>query len=446
MNPEHSAMVDAAFAYGIPLTFNLDQVQRYVEHGIGANPAAAFNTFSHARTLAGPADTFVSINNDTLYSMAQLDLGVGPVLLEVPDTAGRYYVLQFVDAWTNNFAYVGHRATGTGAGRFLIVPPGWEGETPADATRITAPTLIVSIVGRWACGGADDLPAVHTLQDATQLTQLDPAAVAPGLPAVDSTIAPGLHFLEKLRLYSRAYPPAERDAPALAALAPLGLTDAGAGPYGSMDPERARSLAAAIAEAQGKLVQFLRSGQVEMSNGWQLPFHAFDYNEDFFEVGTLNEPAYTSMNPGERYLRRAAAALGGLWGNHAYEAAYAPVYEDADGQQLNGGNDYVLHLSPTPPVDAFWSLTMYSVPDFYLVENEIDRYSLGDRTEGLEYEADGSLKIYLGSTRPSDPRKAVNWLPAPTGDFRPMMRMYEPAAEIIDGSYAMPAIVRLNGK
>ncbi len=222
MNPEHSAMVDAAFAYGIPLTFNLDQVQRYVEHGIGANPAAAFNTFSHARTLAGPADTFVSINNDTLYSMAQLDLGVGPVLLEVPDTAGRYYVLQFVDAWTNNFAYVGHRATGTGAGRFLIVPPGWEGETPADATRITAPTLIVSIVGRWACGGADDLPAVHALQDATRLTQLDPAAIAPGLPVVDSAIAPGLHFLEKLRLYSRAYPPAERDAPALAALAPLG--------------------------------------------------------------------------------------------------------------------------------------------------------------------------------------------------------------------------------
>ena len=128
MNTDTPAAVDAAFAYGIPLTFNLDQVQRYVDHGIGANPAAAFNSFSHARTLAGPADTFVSINNDTLYSMAQLDLSVGPVLLEIPDTAGRYYVLQFVDAWTNNFAYVGHRATGTGAGAFLIAPPGWEGE------------------------------------------------------------------------------------------------------------------------------------------------------------------------------------------------------------------------------------------------------------------------------------------------------------------------------
>ena len=446
MNPELSALADAAFAYGIPLTFNLDQVQRYVEHGIGANPAAAFNTFSHARTLAGPADTFVSINNDTLYSMAQLDLGVGPVLLEVPDTDGRYYVLQFVDAWTNNFAYVGHRATGTAAGRFLIVPPGWDGEVPEGTTLITAPTLVVSIVGRWACSGPEDLPAVHALQDATYLAQLDAAAVPRGLPAIDSGIAPELQFLEKLRLYSRAYPPAARDLPALEALAPLGLTDAGAGRYGSMDPEQARSLGAAIAAAQEKLVRFLREGEVPMSNGWQLPFHAFDYNQDFFEVGTLNEPAYTGMEPSERYVRRAAAALGGLWGNHAYEAAYAPVYVDSEGRQLNGANDYVLRLSPVPPVKAFWSLTMYSVPDFYLVENEIGRFSLGDRTPGLVYEADGSLNIYLGATPPADPRRAANWLPAPRGDFRPMMRMYEPGPEVIDGSYEIPAIVRLDGK
>ncbi|MFF5792483.1 DUF1254 domain-containing protein [Paeniglutamicibacter sp. NPDC012692] len=446
MNPEHSAMVDAAFAYGIPLTFNLDQVQRYVEHGIGANPAAAFNTFSHARTLAGPADTFVSINNDTLYSMAQLDLGVGPVLLEVPDTAGRYYVLQFVDAWTNNFAYVGHRATGTAAGKFLIVPPGWDGQVPENTTLITAPTLIVSIVGRWACNGVSDLPAVHTLQNAATLTQLDSSAVPAGLPVIDAAIAPEVQFLEKLRLYSQAYPPAQRDMPALEALAPLGITEPGTGRFAGMDTAQAKELGDAITDAQQRLMDFLRAGGVPVSNGWQLPYHAFDYNVDFFEVGTFNEPAYTSMPPNERYVRRTAAAIGGLWGNHAYEAAYAPVYVDSENTQLNGANDYVLHLSPTPPVNAFWSLTMYSVPDFYLVENQIKRYSLGDRTEGLEYEADGSLKIYLGSKRPADPRMAANWLPAPKGDFRPMMRMYEPDASIIDGSYEFPAIVRLNGK
>lgn len=446
MNPGQTAMVDAAFAYGIPLTFNLDQVQRYVEDGVGANPAAPFNTFSHARTLAGPADTFVSINNDTLYSMAQLDLGVGPVLLEVPDTAGRYYVLQFVDAWTNNFAYVGHRATGTGAGTFLIVPPGWDGVPPEDSTVIAAPTRIVSIVGRWACSGEEDLAAVHALQDATRLTQLDPAAVPAGLPSIDAGIPPGLQFLEKLRLYSQAYPPAERDAPDLAALAPLGLTDQGVGPYAALDQEQARPLAAAVAAAKERLMKFLHEGEVPTCNGWQLPFHAFDYNEDFFEVGTLNQPDYTSMVPGERYLRRAAAALGGLWGNHAYEAAYAPVYLDANGEDLNGANDYLLHLSPLPPVRAFWSLTMYSVPDFYLVANEINRFSIGDRTEGLHYEPDGSLKIYLSSTAPADPRLAANWLPTPAGKFRPMLRMYEPGTEVLDGRYKFPAIVRLNGK
>src|SRR4051794_14496823 len=129
-------LLTQAYVYGFPLVFNLDQVTRYVTDGVGANPAAAFNTFSHARHLAGPADTFVTINNDTLYSMAQLDLSAGPVALHVPDTAGRYYVLQFVDAWTNNFAYVGHRATGTNEADFLLVPPGWTAEGGDDQTVI----------------------------------------------------------------------------------------------------------------------------------------------------------------------------------------------------------------------------------------------------------------------------------------------------------------------
>jgi hypothetical protein len=123
-------LAERAWVYGFPLVFNLEQVQRYVTTGVGANPAAPFNSFSHAEHLATAADTFVSINNDTVYSMAQLDLGVGPVLLQVPDTGGAYYVLQFVDAWTNNFAYVGKRGTGTAAGSYLLTPPGWAGEVP----------------------------------------------------------------------------------------------------------------------------------------------------------------------------------------------------------------------------------------------------------------------------------------------------------------------------
>ncbi len=127
----------------------------------------------------------MTINNDTVYSMAQIDLSVGPVALHVPDTAGRYYVLQFVDAWTNNFAYVGHRATGTGEGDFLLVPPAWNGNLPAGTTIIRFPTTVASIVGRWAVASDQDLPAVHALQDATILTPVDSSAVPAGLGARD---------------------------------------------------------------------------------------------------------------------------------------------------------------------------------------------------------------------------------------------------------------------
>ena len=220
-------LANQGYLYGFPLVFNLDQVRRFVTTGVGSNPQASYNGFSHSRNLAGPQDTFVTINNDTIYSMAQLDLGVGPVRLHTPDTAGRYYVLQFVDVWTNNFAYVGHRATGTDAGDFLLVPPGWSGDTPAGVTVIHFPTTVASIVGRWACAGAPDLPAVHALQDATTLEPVDAAAAPVGVPDPDPAVAPDLAFWEKLRLWSQAFPP------------PTSRSAAPAGPRGYRDrPER----------------------------------------------------------------------------------------------------------------------------------------------------------------------------------------------------------------
>src|ERR1700759_4298519 len=161
MSEDRTALAAEAFIYGFPLVFNLEQVERFTKVGMGSLPASPFNQFGHAEKLAGPKDTFVSINNDTIYSMAQVDVGAGPVRLDVPDAAGRYYVMQFVDAWTDNFAYVGHRATGTGEGDFLLAPPGWTGQAPSGVTVIHVPTRVASIVGRWACAGGPDLAAVH---------------------------------------------------------------------------------------------------------------------------------------------------------------------------------------------------------------------------------------------------------------------------------------------
>ncbi|NDV09719.1 DUF1254 domain-containing protein [Rhodococcus sp. IEGM 248] len=444
MNEELSDLAAQAYIYGFPLVFNLDQVRRYVEEGVGANPAAPFNTFSHARTLAGPADTFVTINNDTLYSMGQIDLSAGSILLHVPDTGGRYYVLQFVDAWTDNFAYVGHRATGTGAGDFLLVPADWDASAPAGTTVIRFPTTIGSIVGRWACSGDDDLPAVHALQDATTLQVLDPTATPHGIPSPDPAAADDLLFYDKLRLWSQAFPPAARDRALQESFAPLGIGTPGpATPFSSEGP-LADALRTGLLRGREMLERALTKGSSPEVNGWKLTFHAFDYNLDFFEVGALDAPQFKIADPRLRILERAAAARGGLWGNHPYEAAYIMTYVDDQGRQLTGASSYTLRLAPTPPVGAFWSLTMYSVPDFFLVDNPIGRYSLGDRTPGIVHDDTGGITITISHIEPDDPTARANWLPAPAGDFRPVLRMYEPAPAVLDGTYVVPAITRID--
>ncbi|MBS3182829.1 DUF1254 domain-containing protein [Leucobacter manosquensis] len=420
-----------AYLYGFPLVFNLDQVARYVSTGVGKNPAAPWNSFSHARTLAGPDDKFVTINNDTLYSMAQLDMSVGPIVLSVPATQDRYFVLQFVSAWTDNFAYIGHRATGSEAGNYLLVPSDWDGTEPEGTIVVRVPTRVASIVGRWAVDGEADLSAVHALQDATTLVQQNPEAATIGLPEAESAQTEAGEFWEKYRLWSQEFPPALRDEALLqGTLATLG---------GSEE----EALETGYAAGQAALEEVLKWGAGNaLVNGWNLTYHSFDYNLDYFEVGSLDDPAFKITDPQRRIVQRAGAALGGLWGNQAFEAAYIATYVDERGDPLDGRNSYTLHLAPTPPVDAFWSLTMYDVPSYYLVDNTEARFSIGDRSPGLEYEADGSLVITISHAEPTGARARANWLPAPAGAFRPVLRMYEPGPEVLDQRYTVSAITR----
>ncbi|WGM20433.1 DUF1254 domain-containing protein [Paenarthrobacter sp. OM7] len=433
-----------AFVYGFPLVFNLEQVWRYVHTGVGANPAAPFNTFSHAGQLAGPEDRFVTINNDTVYSMAQIDLTAGPLVLDVPDTGNRYYVLQFVSAWTENFAYVGKRATGTAPGRFFLVPPGWNGTVPQDATVIRFPTAVASIVGRWAVNGDADLAVVRELQAATLLAPLDSSdsRAGAGLPMVDtSSLEEALAFWEKYRVYSQTFAPPSRDLLLHNSFAPLGLT--GDRPITKLPDDDQEILRAGYDAGLELLEATLRNSYVKEVNGWQLPIHVFDYNLDSFEVGTLNTAEWRLEDPDRRLITRASAALGGLWGNHAYEAAYFPSYVDQHGKQLSGEHDYTLTLNPPPPNAAFWSLTMYDVPNYYLVANPEERYSVGDRTPGLRWTDDGGLTIYISATEPVDPVNRANWLPAPAGAFRPMLRVYIPGKSVLTGAYVLPPIVKV---
>jgi hypothetical protein len=176
-------------------------------------------------------------------------------------------------------------------------------------------------------------------------------------------------------------------------------------------------------------------------NGWQSALHGFDYNLDHFGPGTIDSPLWKVASRRQAYLRRAAAACGGLWGSHAYEAVHESAYIDDYGEQLNGARRYVLHLAHEPPQDAFWSLTMYDVPAYGLVDNEIGRYSIGNRTPGIQRNPDGSIQILIQHDAP-EPDKESNWLPAPAGDFRPVMRVYQPRKELIAGDYNLPPIRR----
>jgi hypothetical protein len=428
-----------AFIYGYPLLYDMGEVGRIARHGLGAVPPTPLNAFGHARVLAGPDEKFVSINNDTLYSIANVDTSGGPVRLDVPDSAGRYYVMQFVDAWTNNFAYVGHRATGTAAASFLLVPPGWDGDPPADATVIRLPTAVASIVGRWAVDGDADLPAVHALQDALALTPTAPGA---GLPLPGEGVSEDLGFFEELRVLMQAFPPSERDRAYQARFAPLGLL-APESPYAMPGPALHGALTEGLAAGRAVLEAALKGAGDDTQNGWRLTYHVFDYNLDFFEVGALDDDRWKLPDDPRRYVHRAAAARGGLWGNHGYEAAYAMVYVDGAGESLDGTRRYELRFAEPPPCEAFWSVTMYDAQDFYLVRNPIARYSIGDRTRGLQTGDDGSLTIVLQHDEPDTPAGRANWLPTPAGPFRPVLRVYEPGEALFDGRYQLPPIVRV---
>ncbi len=437
MGDDLAGLAADAYVYGFPLVFDMQMVTSLAD--IGLMTPVPFNNFSHASRLAGPDDRFVSINNDTLYSIAQVDVTGGPVLLRVPDAAGRYYVLQFVDAWTNNFAYVGRRTTGTAAGSFLLTPPGWDGIAPGGASVIEFPTNVATIVGRWACDGKADLEAVRELQNGLTLQPSGAPAPDMGVPA-PADVAQELTFFEQLRTWMQAFPPSVEDQKYQRSFAPLGLLEP-ASPYTNCPPELAQALTAGAERAKQKMETVLAAtDQLPVVNGWRLTFHTFDYNLDHLGPGTIDDPAWKVPDRHGSYLTRALAARAALWGNHGYEAAYPMTYTDGDGDQLDGRNRYTFTLEQDPPVDAFWSITMYDLPDFYLVANPIGRYSIGDRTPGLRRNRDGSLTIVIQHEQPAD---TSNWLPAPAAPFRPLMRLYQPQPAVLDGTYRIPPITKV---
>ncbi len=430
------------YIYGYPMVYDLDETAKILSGSTSIVADAGPNQFAYARELLGPDAKFVSPNNDTLYVIAACDVSAGPLVLHVPDTHDRYYVLQFVDAWSNNFAYVGRRATGTAEGNYLLTPTGYSDPVPDGMPVIEAPSNIFTIVGRVQANGADDLPAVHELQDAFTLRTISGDAPPPGtgLPKIIPGVDPALAWWERFRVFLGEFPPPPADTAFVDAAATLGLT-ATDSPLVDPDPDLAKILVEGQKQGDAT-IETLGKTMIKMVNGWTSAMHAFDYNLDRVGLGTIDTPEWKIADRTTAYVTRAIAARLGLWGNHGYEAQYDILWQDEHGDELDGTGTYELTLRPAPPVDAFWSITMYDEPDYYLVANPIDRYSLGDRTPGLETAADGSVIIFMQQGTPGADKES-NWLPAPSGKFRPILRSYQPKEQILSGGYELPKVRRV---
>ena len=396
------------------------------------------NAFSHMRAFP-PADfrEVVRPNFDTLYSSAWLDLTQEPMIVSAPDTDGRYYLLPILDMWSDVFAVPGKRTSGTGAAHFGIVPSGWTGTLPDGVQRIEAPTPQLWIIGRTQTNGPADYAAVNQVQDGYRITPLSqwgqtiqPVPVAID-PTVDMTTPPltQVNTLTAAQYFSygadlmKLHPPHITDWSTIARLGRLGLVPGQSFDLDQATPAVQAGLEQAVVDGL-KLMYAKLPTLARIVNGWQM-------NTDTMGVY------------GDYYLKRAIVAMVGLGANQPQDAIYPLNVADADGQSMDGSKAYVLHFDQAtlPPVEAFWSITMYDA-DGFQVANALNRFAIGDR-DALTYNADGSVDLYIQSQSPGADRES-NWLPAPAqGLLGLTMRLYAPKAEALDGRWAPPAVKRV---
>jgi hypothetical protein len=385
-----------------------------------------------------PADFkgVVRSNFDTLYSIAWLDLTKEPAVITAPDTNGRYYLLPMLDMWTDAFASPGWRTTGTQAGNFLVTPPGWNGTVPAGMSRISAPTPYVWVIGRTKTDGPPDYDAVHKIQAGYKVTMLsdwgkpprpvevkiDPSVDMKTPPKVQvDTMAGGKYFAYAAELL-KVEPPHITDEPILAQMKKIGIERGKSLDISKLDPVVQKALESAPEVAQ-RLMAWKLPTLARVANGWAM-------NTD--TVGVY----------GNYYLKRAILAQQGLAANVPEDAIYPMNLGDESGRPLDGANKYTITFEKgaMPPVDAFWSITLYDSAGFQ-VGNSLNRFAVSSWMP-FKYNADGSLDLYFQNESPGKDKEA-NWLPAPKEPFNLLMRMYAPKSEVLIGKWNPPPVTKV---
>jgi hypothetical protein len=397
------------------------------------------NQFDHRRAFPGANFTaVVRPNADTLYSILWFDVSSEPLVIDVPDSEGRYYLLQMMDMWSDTFDVPGTRTTGNEAQTLLLAGPDWQGEIPKGALLIRSPTPRGWIIGRAQTNGPADYAAVHRFQNGLKASPLSlvgkpyappKVALEPGWdvrtpPVVLVDRMSAADYFALFAELMKQNPPHANDYPMLHRMARIGLEPGKSFSMTSLPAELQQAVQNAVAPAQAIIKRGLLSGGTRQ-NGWRT---------NLTGIGTY----------GTDYRARASIAFAGLGANPIEDATYPIAQTDADGQPLSSDNRYVLHFSKEqlPPVRAFWSLTMYDQRQFFAA-NPINRHAIGDR-DPLEFNADGSLDLYIQRTSPGADKEA-NWLPAPaSGPFSMNLRLYWPEPAALNGTWSPPPIKKLH--
>jgi hypothetical protein len=434
---EVRAIAKEAYIYGYPLVDSYRIQYAYFVDKDDTSYKAPWNQIANIPNVYTPADTAVQTpNSDTPYSWAGLDLRAEPMVISVPEIEkSRYYSIQFIDAYTFNFAYAGSRTTGNGAGSFLIAGPGWKGEKPAGIKEIIRSETDFNLaVFRTQLFNPADIGNVIKIQDQYKLQPLSSflgTAAPAAAPTVD-WVTPltkeeektSLEFFNILNFVLDYCPVDPTEVELRERFAKIGIEGGKTFDPAKLSPEMKSAIEQGRAEA------------------WE----AFAAGAKLLEAGkiTSGDCFGTRKYMKNNYLYRWVATIG-IYGNSKQEAMY-PVYQvDAAGQKLSGVNRYTLHFDKGeyPPVKAFWSLTMYELPQSLLVANPINRYLINSpMLPNMKKDADGGLTLYIQNESPGKELES-NWLPAPKGPFAMYMRLYWPAEAALDGSWNQPKLIQV---
>jgi len=439
------AIAEEGFIYGLPIVMNYAVMNEYAVDKSGPQFKAPFNQIKNeARVFTYEDTAIITPNSDTPYSIIWLDLRAEPMVLSVPAVEQkRYYSVMLCDGNTYNFGYIGSRATGSEPGNYLVVGPGWKGETPAGIKKVfysTTPFVLAAY--RTQLFNPEDMPNVVKVQAGYKVQPLSAFLKQPAPPSAPTinflpatTAGIKEHFFEYLDAALQFIPPDPESKDVRAKLASIGVEPGKTFEFKNLSEERKAAILLGMKEGDDKVDQFLATG-IKSINGWKIG--SLIGNRDFYHGD---------------WLMRAAAAKGGIYGNDAVEATYPLTRTDANGETLDGSrHNYTLTFAAgqLPPVNAFWSVTMYDGKSQLLIKNAINRYLINSpMLPGMKKNADGSLTLYIQKDSPGKVKES-NWLPAPNDAIYLVMRLYWPKEtppSILpagEGTWKPPAIAQAN--